>query len=347
MFNDDAISYDSREQQFSMASTIGSGIGFALNPVNYYLYNPNAWSISKGTMAFSTKMPAAMLRFGGDAVDKIGKAFGHNPLIRKGVRDWASKHAKASALLTGGKLEFGGSFSDVRTRDLITQRNAAKKWNSTLHERRSKAISKLTQMQTDQYKLKANLLRQRKSLVTGFKNSLHPMSQENLYVPKHLRIKDRLAALTRFNKARRNINSQLQGVYKDIRVTRRTLDNVTKNSTSASIISKRELLANVVKRHGTKIAAAGFKTASIIGIASLMWDVASLVGEPVGRAVMNNINEGFSALQNIGRPEGNRLSLSYLSVGAATERQRAISAISRSQLNARSALGNEGALIHQ
>lgn len=84
-----------------------------------------------------------------------------------------------------------------------------------------------------------------------------------------------------------------------------------------------------------------------VGIGSLMWDVSKMVGEPIGRYLVENANRVGLEFQNRYMPElGGRIAMSYMSSGAATERQRAVEAISRSYINGRSAIGTEARLLH-
>ena len=84
------------------------------------------------------------------------------------------------------------------------------------------------------------------------------------------------------------------------------------------------------------------------GIVSTMWDITQLIGAPIGRAAFRTLDEGFTRYQNRFMPElGGRLAMSYLSRGAATERQRAVQAISKAYINGRSAIGNEAQYAHR
>jgi hypothetical protein len=84
-----------------------------------------------------------------------------------------------------------------------------------------------------------------------------------------------------------------------------------------------------------------------IGAFTTAWDVFKMVGEPIGRYLVENINRVGTAWQNRFAPEmGGKIAMSYLASGAATERQRAIEAISRSYINGRSAIGNEAQYLH-
>jgi len=84
-----------------------------------------------------------------------------------------------------------------------------------------------------------------------------------------------------------------------------------------------------------------------VGAITTAWDVSKMVGEPIGRYLVENANRVGTAWQNRFAPEmGGKIAMSYMATGAATERQRAIEGISRSYINGRSALGNEAQLLH-
>jgi len=83
-------------------------------------------------------------------------------------------------------------------------------------------------------------------------------------------------------------------------------------------------------------------------VGKLMWDSINFLLEPMGRAAVQGIDTAFSAYEGISRPEmGGQLAMSYLTHGAATERQRALSAISKSHINGRSNFGKEASLFHR
>lgn len=90
------------------------------------------------------------------------------------------------------------------------------------------------------------------------------------------------------------------------------------------------------------------KIGSVVGAGMFLWELTQAIGEPVGRALMNDVNSGLTAWENRFTPEvGGRLSYDYLTRGAATERQRAIQKMDQSQINGRTYLGNESSYIHQ
>lgn len=89
------------------------------------------------------------------------------------------------------------------------------------------------------------------------------------------------------------------------------------------------------------------KGVAAIGMVQTMWEIAKLVGEPIGQAAVNNLNTALTTFNDRFDPEmGGRLALSYLSHGAATERQRALSAMSKAGINGRSAFGQEAKYQH-
>jgi hypothetical protein len=107
------------------------------------------------------------------------------------------------------------------------------------------------------------------------------------------------------------------------------------------------LLTQKSARQAGKLAITGAKAVSWIGLGLMIGEVALAVGQPIGRAIMDQVNSTFERMENRFMPElGGRLNAAYLSYGAATERQRAVQAISKSHLNGRSAYGQEAALTH-
>jgi len=89
------------------------------------------------------------------------------------------------------------------------------------------------------------------------------------------------------------------------------------------------------------------KAYSVYGIASLMYQGIKLVANPLAQMGVNAVDQMYDKVSSLARPEmGGQLSYDYLSQGAATERQRAIQAISKSRINGRSMMGNEAQYMH-
>lgn len=107
------------------------------------------------------------------------------------------------------------------------------------------------------------------------------------------------------------------------------------------------LLAQKGGRIAAKWGIRGMKAASWVGAMWLFADISMMVMEPVGRFAVEQTNRLMERVSNRFMPElGGTLNAAYLSGAAATERQRAIQAISKSHLNARSAYGTEAMLQH-
>jgi len=90
------------------------------------------------------------------------------------------------------------------------------------------------------------------------------------------------------------------------------------------------------------------KGASIVALTALTWEASSMLFEPVGRALGQTMTNTLDKISRQSEVEmGGRLNLAYLSRGAATERQRAVQAISNAHINARSQLGREAMYQHR
>jgi hypothetical protein len=101
-------------------------------------------------------------------------------------------------------------------------------------------------------------------------------------------------------------------------------------------------------RLGVKAGVMGLKGFAYYQLGKLMWDAINFVMEPVGRASVQAVDNAFRRYESIPQVEmGGSIAMSYLSHGASTERQRAISAISKAHINGRSALGQEAMYSHQ
>lgn len=113
----------------------------------------------------------------------------------------------------------------------------------------------------------------------------------------------------------------------------------------------KETLTRLVGQQGIrtvgKWAIRGAKAVSWIGTALFFADVAGMVAEPIGRAMVQQVNATMERFEERFMPElGGKLNAAYLSYGAATERQRAVQAISKAHINGRSAFGQEAQLMH-
>lgn len=143
-------------------------------------------------------------------------------------------------------------------------------------------------------------------------------------------------------------------------VEEKALEETAKNWEKANVLGKRarttkarigqlsKKLSGVKRTAFMKQAAIGTaKAASFIGAAMMIADIGMMIGQPIGRAIVEQTNAAMERAENRFMPElGGKLNAAYLSYGAATERQRALQAISKSHINGRSAFGTEAALMH-
>lgn len=120
--------------------------------------------------------------------------------------------------------------------------------------------------------------------------------------------------------------------------------NYLKSTLSKITETEKVIKLRTLTKWGMRVGKAG----SLIGAGMLAWDLASMVAAPLAQAGMNILNSAANTFQSRYMPEmGGQLQLSYLSQGAATERQRAIQSLSKSSLNARAGFGSEGKMIHE
>jgi len=143
--------------------------------------------------------------------------------------------------------------------------------------------------------------------------------------------------------------------FKKIRQKNEEIETIT-NKLKNEISQLKSKSSNVEKtiggltrrRNWTKFGLRVGKAGSIIGMGLLAYDIASAIGRPLFAAGMTALSNVATEYQNRFMPEiGGQLQLSYLSQGAATERQRAISSMSKAYINGRSAFGSESSLLHQ
>ena len=120
-------------------------------------------------------------------------------------------------------------------------------------------------------------------------------------------------------------------------------DDITRLATGA-----RGLKTTLSAGRGLRTAIGVGKAASIVGLALTAWELTQMVFKPLGAAAISAADNMLTNYSNRFMPEtGGQLALSYLSRGAATERQRAVQAMGRAQINGRSAFGQESMYFHQ
>lgn len=116
----------------------------------------------------------------------------------------------------------------------------------------------------------------------------------------------------------------------------------------AGFKKRNKLLSELRFRKAGKWAVRGAKAGSIVGWSMLAWDIGTAIATPLLNSSVQLLGNAINSFENRFMPEmGGKLQMSYLSYGAATERQRAIQGMSKAYINGRSAFGSEGAMYHQ
>jgi hypothetical protein len=142
-----------------------------------------------------------------------------------------------------------------------------------------------------------------------------------------------------------------------------SLNSKIRTNLSASIVeagkatnSEMSLISSIARKGGAAKFTARAITTGLVGgkitaiamLATLVGSTAMSLGEPIGAAMISSVDKGLNLYNNRFAVEmGGGLARGYLSSGAATERQRAVQAISKAYINGRSAVGQEAFFLHQ
>lgn len=125
-------------------------------------------------------------------------------------------------------------------------------------------------------------------------------------------------------------------------------DSISGSSPISTTMNLSKFAPKTAIRTSAKLAIGGAKALSMVGAAVFAWDIIKMIGEPLGQAAMSKLSEAAQDAQNRFMPEtGGDLSVAYLSQQAATERQRAVQAMSKASITGRSAFGQEAAMMHR
>jgi len=104
--------------------------------------------------------------------------------------------------------------------------------------------------------------------------------------------------------------------------------------------------SKLVGQNAAKWALRAGKVAASAGAVMFAMDIARMIGEPVGRAIVSQADNALQQYEDRFMPElGGRLEMTYLTRGAATERQRALQAMSKAQITGRSGFGQEAKYV--
>lgn len=329
------MAYQNEAQNISVGNVIGS----VVNPLNWYLYNPGMYSWKKGIRVPGVK----------NIVDAV-----HNKKWNRVGEIWAdkskSKASRAWKILTGTTKNInpfgGGVWSGYGDTNKINQLNS-------IYNRRVNSLKNLRI--NSQIDFHASNMRIEASRMKALEPYINPKVSSFV---KMLKGMDPHIDAMRINYIEEMVNGKAKRMYDEAKwnyhsseyqlgVAKNKYENIKKSLGTGA--EKAKLAVNSAK-WGTRVAKFGVlagKTVSFIGLASIAWDISKMVAEPLGRGIVGSVNSilnTYSERYNL--DIGGKLSLGYLSQGAATERQRAIDAISRSHINGRSIMGSEASMMH-
>jgi len=354
-----------------LAKEIGSAY---INPLTRAMYTPSAWSPTSG--AFRLTMPWEQ---GTLINNKTTRGFASWVGNKTGLNAWRAERA-------GESIQSGGfTFKNHRTNPSIVQASMKTKPGKSLIagplQYKNGWITGTTAKEDQISRLlranKLNAKRNLRSFKRGFDkeaNDINRLSgQIESSVQERLNNNDVHAKRPRktkkaWKKNRASINTSLDRQINLNKLDLKFLDE-TRNGTSrgygrwfskstgkaslkmnlagATLLEKSYQGARFAGKVAGRTSLAIGKGYSMYMVAQLMYQGAKLLTDPITNAGVNAIDNTYTALNQLGsRDMGGQLSMDYITAGAATERQRAIQAISKSRINGRSMLGSEAQYMH-
>lgn len=286
--------YSPYEPQATGSSSLARDIAFsAINPANYYLYNPGAWDTTRGL-----KVP-------------IGGAISKQRLQRA----WATvDKAGNSVSLTQRAKNIFGVITHKPFTPMYLGRGILAQYAPVLNAKNE--LQDVAMAAFKNKKLAKSFVSQAMShsIQVGSANVTDASLKLSIQLPKGVAFS-------------RRTGSDAADILKRMPTNARSI--LTKGAIARGLLS------------------AG-RAVSFIGLADIAWSVSKAVAEPLGRLMVNASDAFLNDWSNRFLPEmGGGLQPGFLTMGAATERQRALQAISKAHINGRSALGQEAQLYHR
>jgi len=302
-----------------------------LNPLNIYKYLPGTYSVRAGDV----KLPTAYR----------AKGAGISVIKSKMIDIWSSKNN-------------GGSWKAVNeTRkavfDYLTPRFASETagW---MNDNKSHIVNALGSKNAVQQRVSSNL-----KLAEGRLNRIISSGKNTEVAKKALEQFNKMGGINMSSEVfddgfkalgakinhYRTIPAEEKFLYKQLTKTK----NHMSSAKTFNIAVKGQVAPkffNTIAGKGALIAAKSF---AAYNAAALLLSVGSMIGVPIGEAAVGGMDSALSRLRDRFSPEMSRQRLhpSFVTPGASTERQRAINALSKAGLNARSGFGEEAMMVHQ
>lgn len=308
----------------------GPGFGFGVGEYYKFKYFQNPWTWS-GTKGVATPFGVT-----GATFRTAGRAFGEGYEARGLRGGFAEMLSRRKEIMEAGTGRIWGSRDYDKYIDTLKKRiGIAQKTNPLILQERAKIFKQFDAIKRGEINL---MYRQRTygaapamkfndpRLKVAMRERAHTLRWESALKKTRARAEQRLTDLS--SAKQRDLSRR-----KD--VIARLEDKLS------TTISKKRLMG--VRKWGIR----GMKAVSAVGFMLMMKDIGMAIGEPLARTFIENTNALMERVEQRFMPEmGAKLAAAYLSYGAATERQRALEAISKAHINGRSAFGQEAAMMH-
>jgi len=333
-----------QEDQLGMLDIGKSVAAAAFNPFVAYGYDPNAWKIRQGGISLDpfTKNPLAYVGRGIRNAMIKRKFKGRSPAyIKKAILN-VKEANKKSITSTFDKLGFKLEDNILRmSKTPMHERTWYKKSiaRSDVLKYRRNNFDDLFGSRKTQLVDNANRLKDLNKQLSGYKKS--PGKKSKGY--KILQERDALQAT----------QNSLKGEIRNlVGLSRRTKDGWKHGALKTAQYG--ESMSRVGRSVGlrtlggvVRLGVAAMKGFAVYNVASLMYEGINMIANPIGKAAVSAVNNTFNSLASFAKPElGGSLNMGFVSYGAATERQRAVQAISKSRINGRSMMGQEAQYMH-
>lgn len=368
-FNEDKVSAATHARQLAT---------WYLNPLTKYWYNPGAWSVTRGGVHWDSNTPG--VRLGKFAFNQIankfkggtdGAAF-DNPLAKYGISD--ARYGRAQSVMgkinstklptgyvglspSGSSKLFGvqmdgksgpTSYIDDLVEDYMNKGQAL-----SYKEFRSATKGKFNaagkaKLGIDSKVSYGKILSEQYSLYK------HQTTFENLSINDQKRIV--LGRMASVDEQIKRAESKAVAYTRNGTAIQNTKNGYKATSLRAEKAAGYKQLWGL-RAKGAKLGLGRLAVRGVVAVgklnayyqtASMMFQAAQMIWNPVAQGAVRAVDTAFQQFNDIASPDlGGKLNMSYMSQGAATERQRAVQAISKSRINGRSALGSEARLMHR
>lgn len=327
-FNEDKLS------ALDIAKTAGLTM---INPLVAYGYDPNAWHVGKTGISADPFTKNILIN------NPLTKKLRLNRIMK--TKGFSEKKAKAfmksSAIMRSQTINTFVSKMGMQFENnvLSLSKTPVRKmeWHQKLKQRSLKLRNEL--------RTRDDLIKYNTDLRSKYHVNLKRLETLNVKlaqkeskanpIKRAKRIAERDALLA--NQAKYNMaNSELDRLYKIKtfgNLRERAQLKVLRVAGGAGVHAGRAL---------AKAGVFGMKLGAIGAISSLMYEGIKMITNPIAQAGVGAVDNAFNNMMSYGKPDlGGSLNMGFVSYGAATERQRAIQAISKSRINGRSILGQE------